>query len=167
MAPTHYIKTGILSLATFATLSIAAAGTSPAYASPQAGLMTSFIQTIAASIEGSDAVDPERGIQSVIASGTFTGKSDHETRGTVRIVQTEEGYELRLGDDFYLDGAPTPVLGFGVNGEYVHATQFADLDRKRGSQSYKLPADFNPANVTEVFVWCERFDIPLGVARLG
>ena len=163
MAPTHYIKTGILSLATFATLSIAAAGTSPAYASP----MTNFIQTIAAAIDGSDAVDPERGIQTVVANGTFTGASDHETRGTVRIVQTENGYELRLGDDFYLDGAPTPVLGFGVEGEYVHATQFADLDRKRGSQSYKLPVGFNPAKVTEVFVWCERFDIPLGVARLG
>ena len=159
--PTHYIKTGVIGLIAVASTAIGTAAFAPAYASP----MTDFVRTISASIS-SDAVEAERGIQTIVASGTFKGASDHETRGTVRIVKVEDGYELRLGSDFYLDGAPTPVLGFGIDGEYIHATQFADLDRKRGEQVYRLPASFDPASVTEAFVWCERFDIPLGVAEL-
>ena len=157
----HYLKTGALSLIALTATAIGTASVAPAYASP----MSSLIQTVSASI-ASDQVEPERGVQDIVASGTFTGASDHETRGTVRIIKVEDGYEFRLGSDFYLDGAPTPVLGFGIDGKYVHATQFADLDKKRGEQVYRLPATFDPTSVTEAFVWCERFDIPLGIATL-
>ena len=88
----HYLKTGALSLIALTATAIGTASVAPAYASP----MSSLIQTVSASI-ASDQVEPERGVQDIVASGTFTGASDHETRGTVRIIKVEDGYEFRLG----------------------------------------------------------------------
>lgn len=104
--------------------------------------------------------------QTSIVSGTFDGRSDHVTSGGARIVKTAKGYDLVLDADFYLDGAPAPVIGFGNNGTYDVSSQFTKLNRKRGGQTYHLPADFTPANYSEVYVWCEDFAVPLGVATL-
>lgn len=103
----------------------------------------------------------------VIQTGQFEGRSDHITKGTAKIIQTADGYELVLGGDFYLDGAPDPVIGFGNNGEYDTATQFTQLRKKRGTQTYELPAGFTPGTHSQVFVWCEKFSVPLGVATLN
>jgi len=103
-------------------------------------------------------------IQPIIVSGTFEGRSKHETRGQATIVQTDAGYELRFAKDFYLDNAPTPSVGFGNDGEFE--LRIADLERKRGAQTYSLPASFTPANYSQVYVWCDDFAVPLGVATL-
>ncbi|WP_371397165.1 DM13 domain-containing protein [Fretibacter rubidus] len=103
----------------------------------------------------------------VIQTGQFEGRSDHITTGTAKIIQTADGYELVLGGDFYLDGAPDPVIGFGSNGEYDASTQFTELKKKRGTQTYELPAGFTPGAHSQVFVWCEKFSVPLGVATLN
>lgn len=103
----------------------------------------------------------------LIAQGQFEGRSDHVTSGETYIMKTSSGYALVLADDFFLDGAPTPVLGFGNDGEYVNSSQFAELDKKSGRQTYTLPANFTPGEFNEIYVWCERFSIPLGVAKIN
>ena len=101
------------------------------------------------------------------ASGTFTGLSDHITTGGASIVGEPGAYELVLAADFSLDGAPDPIVGFGKGGTYNPATKLGALKNKTGAQRYALPADFNPADVSEVYVWCEKFDVPLGVASFA
>ena len=167
----HYLISAVLGGLVYAGATVATVATTPSAAQfPMTSFMSgapSFVAQIRAAVtDTAPVIDPARGIHPVVTEGSFIGASDHETRGTATIVKTDAGYELRLSGDFYLDGAPTPVLGFGVDGEYVHASQFADLRSKRGAQSYPLPASFDPANVDQLFVWCERFDIPLGVADL-
>ncbi len=105
--------------------------------------------------------------ENLVAQGAFEGRSDHITSGDAYIMKTTSGYALVLSDAFFLDGAPTPVLGFGNNGDYVKASQFAKLEKNKGRQTYTLPADFTPGQFNEIYVWCERFDIPLGVAALS
>jgi len=105
--------------------------------------------------------------ENLIAQGQFEGRSDHVTFGETYIMKTNSGYALVLADDFFLDGAPTPVLGFGNNGEYIKSSQFAKLDKKSGRQTYTLPANFTPGEFNEIYVWCERFSIPLGVAKIN
>lgn len=100
-----------------------------------------------------------------LASGVFEGLSDHVVTGKVAIVQTDNGVEVRLEDDFSLDNAPDPKLGFGKDG-YVPGTLFSVLRNHKGSQTYLLPQTIDPSTYNEVYVWCEKFDVPLGVAKL-
>lgn len=101
-------------------------------------------------------------------SGTFSGLSDHITTGGVSIVKTAEGTTVVLLDaDFSLDGAPDPSVGFGINGEYVAATDLGDLQNLNGLQAYVVPADLDVADFDQVYIWCDQFSVPLGVAAIN
>ena len=101
-----------------------------------------------------------------VASGTFDGRSDHITTGKVSLVKTGSGYALNFAADFSLDGAPDPIVAVGNGETYDAANKIGALTHKTGTQSYALPASFSPANFSEVYVWCEKFNVPLGVAKL-
>ncbi|MEM7056728.1 MAG: DM13 domain-containing protein [Pseudomonadota bacterium] len=100
-------------------------------------------------------------------SGTFTGLSNHITTGGVEVVQTDDGWEIRLGSDFTFDGAPDPRVGFGSNGSFVDPTDFEVLQSNSGAQVYKVPANINPEDFNEVYIWCRKFSVPLGVAAIN
>lgn len=105
--------------------------------------------------------------QSVI-SGTFTGASDHITTGGVKIVKTADGGAVVVLDsDFSLDGAPDPRVGFGVDGEFVSASDLGVLQRINGLQVYIVPPTVNVDDFNEVYIWCLKFGVPLGVAALN
>lgn len=99
--------------------------------------------------------------------GSFEGRSKHITSGDVSIVKTASGYDLVLSDNFFLDGAPDPVIGFGNSDTYDTATTFTKLKTKTGHQTYSLPEGFTLSNYSQVFIWCEKFSLPLGVATLS
>ncbi len=101
----------------------------------------------------------------VLASGAFRGKSGHAASGGVSVVKTATGTVVVLAPDFKFDGAPDPKLGFGKNG-YVESTQFSELKSNSGKQTYDIPAAIDPADYNEVWVWCEQYSVPLGVATL-
>lgn len=101
-----------------------------------------------------------------IVSGTFDGRSDHVTSGGVSVEKTATGYQLRFAEDFFLDGAPDPVVALGNDQTYNASNKLGPLKNKEGSQTYALPASFKLGQFKEVYVWCERFSVPLGVATL-
>ncbi|MFD2206466.1 DM13 domain-containing protein [Kiloniella antarctica] len=102
-----------------------------------------------------------------VSQGNFEGRSDHITTGGVEIVKDGHGgYKVILADNFSLDGAPDPKLAFGKNG-IDKSTLFTPLLNKTGHQEYKLPASIDPTKYNEIYVWCEKFDVPLGVANLN
>lgn len=113
------------------------------------------------------ALAPPLVVQAGEAGGTFVGASNHITTGTVAIVESDGGYEVVLGEDFSLDGAPDPKLGFGTDGQYDDSTTFAILENLTGSQTYELPASIDPSAHNEFYIWCEKFAVPLGVAKLN
>lgn len=100
-------------------------------------------------------------------AGTFTGLSNHVTKGDVSVVKTSDGYEIHLSENFWFDGAPDPRVGFGKDGTFVDATDFEVLKSDTGAQVYKVPADIDPTQFDDVFVWCRKFSVPLGVAKLN
>lgn len=103
-----------------------------------------------------------------VRSGTFKGASNHVTKGSVEVVEADGGgYEIHLKGDFWFDGAPDPRVGFGKNGAFVDATDFEELRSDTGAQIYKVPASIDPAQFDDVFIWCRRFSVPLGVAALN
>ncbi|WP_299684261.1 DM13 domain-containing protein [uncultured Tateyamaria sp.] len=103
-----------------------------------------------------------------VATGTFTGASDHITTGSVEIVANADGsHTIVLGDDFSLDGAPDPRVGLGKNGYYDGNTDSGKLLNLTGSQSFTVPAGVDISDFNEVYIWCEKFSVPLGFAVLG
>ncbi|MGI9433227.1 MAG: DM13 domain-containing protein [Geminicoccaceae bacterium] len=98
----------------------------------------------------------------ILAKGSFTGASDHVTTGGVHV--TAETVELQ--DDFSLDGAPDPKVGFGKDGVYDSDTTLAVLESNTGAQTYQVPDGVDPSAYNEVYIWCEEFSVPLGVAKL-
>ncbi len=105
--------------------------------------------------------------EQVLKQGTFTGKSGHKTSGSVSVVKTATGVEVRLGGTFKLDGAPGPYLGFGKSGKYDKKSEFSKLNANTGAQVYKLPGKFDASKHNEIYVWCRPFSVPLGVAKLN
>lgn len=101
----------------------------------------------------------------VIKSGEFEGRSDHVTTGGVSILRTDGQTLLVLEAEFSLDGAPDPKIGFGKDG-FQSDTLISELNEKTGAQVYVIPAHIDIADFNEVYIWCEKFDIPLGVARI-
>lgn len=104
--------------------------------------------------------------EEVLAKGTFAGKSGHRTSGSVSIVRTSAGIEVRLGSNFKLDGAPDPWLGFGKDGKYASAAEVAILKSNTGAQVYRIAGPIDVSKYNEFYVWCRKFAVPLGVARL-
>ncbi|MEO1089897.1 MAG: DM13 domain-containing protein [Pseudomonadota bacterium] len=103
----------------------------------------------------------------VTARGSFEGASGHLTSGTVEVVRLAGGgYVVELGNDFTHDGAPDPVVGFG-DGQYVAISKLGSLQALTGRQLYAVPATIDVGRFDQVYVWCEEFGVPLGVASLA
>jgi len=100
-------------------------------------------------------------------TGSFTGANDHITTGGVSIVKTENGGAVVILDtNFSLDGAPAPSVGFGKDGKYVKAADLGELENNTGLQVFVVPASVNVDDFNEVYIWCDQFDVSLGVASL-
>ncbi|WP_299203563.1 DM13 domain-containing protein [uncultured Tateyamaria sp.] len=103
-----------------------------------------------------------------VSTGTFTGASDHITTGAVEVIKNADGsHTIVLGDDFSLDGAPDPRVGLGKDGFYNGNTDSGVLGNLTGAQSFVVPAGIDVSEFNEVYIWCEKFSVPLGVAKLN
>ena len=113
------------------------------------------------------AVTQPADAEALLRSGTFDGQSDHVTTGTVRIVGEGDRTVLIFGADFSLDGAPSPTIGFSLDGKFVDASEFSELKSLNGEQRNVLPVGLDSAEYDTVTIWCDQFSVPLGSAPLG
>lgn len=102
----------------------------------------------------------------VLASGKFYGQSDHVTTGQVTIERDGDRVFVILGEDFSLDGAPAPTLGFGNGEKFDASTEFTKLKKLNGRQVYELPKSIALKAYDTFTVWCSKFSVPLGSAKL-
>ncbi len=104
------------------------------------------------------------GQEKVIFTSQFEGRSDHTVTGKVSIVETESGFIVRLEEDFVLDGAPDPKVALGKDG-FQEETLVDSIIQTKGLQEYILSEDIDPNKYNEIYIWCEQFNVPLGVAE--
>lgn len=97
--------------------------------------------------------------------GVFQGAGSHKASGHVEIVKDGASTKVVLKDDFTLQDAPAPRLAFGKDG-YKRGTIFATLATFKGAQEYTVPAGTDLSQYNEVWIWCEKFDVPLASAKL-
>ncbi|EEE37375.1 twin-arginine translocation pathway signal sequence domain protein, putative [Rhodobacteraceae bacterium KLH11] len=98
--------------------------------------------------------------------GTFEGRSNHITTGSVKLVKDGERYIVELGQDFSLDGGPDPRVAFGKDGKYAPDSKLGALLNLTGKQAYAVPPTMDVSAYNEVYIWCEVAGVPLGVATL-
>ncbi len=124
-----------------------------------------------------ESFTPQQGMRAV-ASGTFQGADRaHSASGKVTLYQDDrglvlafEGYEATSGPlvHFYLSASPdgafdertavkVPVPD-GVGGDQATV---------RGTFSVRAPQGVTPDRAKSVVVWCTRFGVAFGHARLG
>jgi hypothetical protein len=102
----------------------------------------------------------------VLRQGAFTGASGHATAGSAAIVEQDGRFYVSLGGDFDHDGtAPDAKVAMGAGG-YRRETLLGPLKSAKGAQSYAIPEGLDPAAYDQVWIWCERYGVPLGLAEL-
>ncbi|MFK7758405.1 MAG: DM13 domain-containing protein [Phycisphaerales bacterium] len=104
--------------------------------------------------------------ESALHTGSFSGRNDHIVTGTVTIVKAGDKQFLVLGPAFTLDGAPDPKIGFGSNDTYDAESMFTPLNKLTGTQRYEIPANIDPSSYNQVYIWCDKFSVALGVASI-
>ena len=100
------------------------------------------------------------------ATGTFEGRSNHVTSGSVSIIEEDGRRFVELGDDFSLDGGPDPRVTFGMDGTHDPESILGALLSFTGKQRYAVPPTLDISKYNEVFIWCEVAGVPLGVAKI-
>lgn len=95
-------------------------------------------------------------------SGSFTGDSNHVTKGKV----TVKNGKIILEDSFWFDGAPDPRVALGKSGKFTKGTDFAVLKKNAGKQTYSIPANLKDSDFDTVVIWCRKFSVPLGHAKI-
>jgi hypothetical protein len=120
-----------------------------------------------------DAVQSE---PTTLATGEFISH-EHETAGTVRILELADGSRVLRIEDLDTDNGPdlkvwltdAPVID-GPSGWFVFDDgDYADLGSlkgNKGSQNYAIPADVDLADLTSLTIWCDRFNVSFGAAEL-
>ena len=94
----------------------------------------------------------------------FTKKNSYAVAGRVEIAKKGDGHVINLLDDFSFAGAPDPKIALGKNG-YDKSTLMGLLKSNKGASSYEVPAGINPDDYNEVWIWCEKYNVPLAVAQ--
>lgn len=102
-----------------------------------------------------------------VRGGSFSGLNGHATTGSVTIEKSGDGYQIVLGENFSFDGAPDPKVALGKDGEYDPATLIELLRSNTGSQTYDVPAGIDISAYNEVYIWCEKYTVGLGVAKVN
>ena len=105
-------------------------------------------------------------VPSMAAGGTFKGASGHKTSGSVTVTQQGGKMVIRLGSDFSLDGAPDPYVTLGNGSRPVKGGTAGILAKNKGSGTYSVRATAATKAAKQVVIWCRKYSVPLGVARL-
>ena len=103
----------------------------------------------------------------VVRSGAFMDADDfHKSSGTAQLIKIGEKYFVRFEDDFKTTNGPDLFVHFGKDGKYVAEARLGALKGNVGSQNYEVPADLNPNDYNEVWIWCRAFFVAFGKAVL-
>ncbi|MFE0477329.1 DM13 domain-containing protein [Streptomyces sp. NPDC058947] len=130
----------------------------------------------AAPPSGASATPAPAGPES-LASGELISH-EHTTSGTVKLLRLADGsHVVRLerldtsnGPDLRVLLTDAPVkegrAGWHVFDDGAHVS-LGKLKGNKGSQNYAVPGNVDVSRFSSVSIWCDRFDVSFGAARLA
>ncbi len=102
------------------------------------------------------------------ATGRFGGLAGHSASGGVTFRMGDAGGELIFGEDFRSSPVPDPHVYVATEPDANRGDRLriAPLHRSSGAQQYafRLPEG---SSYAYVLVWCDRYNVGVGAARLG
>jgi hypothetical protein len=116
--------------------------------------------------------------EAVVSSGVFRGGPHapaDTASGIASLIRLESGrYELRLSEDFITTNGPDLFIYLSAaedpkDDKIVAESAFLDAGKLKsptGGQRFLLPAEFDRSKFKSVVVWCKRFSVLFGAARL-
>jgi len=99
----------------------------------------------------------------VVKRGNIKGVSVKWTTGSVQIVKTSSGHELKLGSNFKTKRGPALVVFLGNDKPTKRIGRLKSIE---GSQTYKIPASININAFSKVFIHCVPFNATFGAGKL-
>ncbi|NET01901.1 MAG: DM13 domain-containing protein [Sphaerospermopsis sp. SIO1G2] len=111
--------------------------------------------------------------QSLIASGSFvTVEQDHPTNGIAKIVKVNGKRYLEFDKAFTTARGPKVRVvlhrknNVPVNLKAKNYVTISPLKKFDGTQRYEIPANLDLDDFKSVAIWCERFNVTFGYARM-
>ena len=101
------------------------------------------------------------------ARGSFVGTKKFQVTGTTEVFRQNGQWFIRLGPGFSESGAPDPKVALGnkAAGGYQPGT-ILGLIQANGESVYALKPGLDIGNYDQVWIWCEKFNVPIGHADL-
>jgi hypothetical protein len=103
----------------------------------------------------------------LLASGTFTSDA-HETTGKVHLYEDGDNKFVRLSNFETSNGPDVHVVL--VEGKEPGSANSIDLGALKGNigdQNYEIPAGTDISRFGAVSIWCKRFSVNFGDAKLS
>ncbi len=122
--------------------------------------------TILASADQISSLPYQISVNGASRSGTFGGLNGYSVSGTVVLSNTDDGGVIAFNDDFRSQSGPGLVIILSPTNSISGGINLGSLKSNQGAQEYPLPEGTDPSTFTHVFVHCEPFGLPFGVAQL-
>jgi Electron transfer DM13 len=102
------------------------------------------------------------------AEGKLEGAEGHRASGTVHIMVAGQKRQLHLTPDFSVEEGPDVYVTLTNGPKPVEGAslQIAKLTRFSGEQSFDLPAGADPGRYSHLVLWCKKYSVAMGVAKL-
>ena len=109
-----------------------------------------------------------------LARGTFVSQ-EHDTSGAAQILRLAdgsltlrlEGFETTNGPDLHVWLSDRAAGGSWFKYDEGDRIELGELKANKGNHNYAIPADADLNDVKSVVIWCKRFRVSFGSAKLS
>jgi len=103
--------------------------------------------------------------------GSLTGRKGYTASGTVKVKKEGGKTKVILKDNYVFDpenkNPPDIKIGFGNGEQYAKGSKIHNkLTVKKGAATFEVPAGIDTDKYSELYIYCEKFSVILGVASL-
>ncbi len=99
-------------------------------------------------------------------AGTFAGIGSHHAAGKVSVGKGENGQAVLTMTDITVDKVPDGRIYLAHNFDYASGVELGKLTTFTGAVTLPIPASVDLVKYDSVVIWCKKFDVGIGQAKL-
>lgn len=99
-------------------------------------------------------------------AGQFMGIGNHNAAGKVAVTKDKKGAMMLTMTDMKVDKVPDGRVYLANDLDYAEGVELGKLTKFTGTVTFPIPASVDPAKYNSVVIWCKKFDVGIGQAKL-